>query len=636
MCGINGILSWGKAEKYLNQIQVMNDVLQHRGPDDEGVYTDNDILLGHRRLSIIDLSVNGKQPMSNYEKTVWVVQNGEIYNFRDLKKILEDSGHQFKSVSDTEVIIHGYEQWGTKLFEKLDGMFAFGLWDKIKKKLFLVRDGCGIKPLFYFLDDKNLVFSSEIKGLLASGLVDRKINPQSLSNFLSLFYVPGTESIIEKVKQVSAGSFIEFKEDNIPEHKRHWELYNGKQQEISKRKDGQIFEQIRNEISISVDKSLISDVPVSLLLSSGLDSSIILNELKNIERSDIETITIGFKDKSYDESKIAKRFSSDFGFKNNSFIMPGFIETEVLEKLVYHLDSLNANPCILAEYYYFQRAAEKFKVTLMGSGNDELFAGYPTYIADQYRKYYGVLPLFIRKQAFLFAQKLPVKDKKYSFDYFAQKFTEGSLFHKEKSHYWWRTIFSDEEKRAILRKDLVGENNIKIDSYYTYDKYFEKMDRKLSFEEQSLYSDFYLFLIDNANMEVDQLSMAFSLEARPPFLTKRFVEFAFSIPYDLKLRGRETKYCLKRAYGNILPDYILNRKKHGLVSPLGHLFKDGMKDFVYGYLLSGAMSEYFNRGYIEYLLKRQIKGQQNNTFKLFSLLCFAIWQKHFITGKHQN
>ncbi len=630
MCGINGIFSKNHAGDYYPNVQRMNNAIRHRGPDDEGIYQDRDIVLGHRRLSIIDLSKHASQPMTNKRQTLWVVFNGEIYNFPDLRQQLESKGHTFFSRSDTEILLHGYEEWGEQLFNKLEGMFAFGLWDKEARRLFLVRDGCGIKPIFYVFDDQKLVFSSEIKGLLASNLVERSINPQSLSNYLSLFYVPHPETILEHVKQVPPGSFLIFSVDSPPKTHTFWDIKQSIMEPASVRSEDQLYEQLREEVSLTVKNAIISDVPISLLLSSGIDSSILLCELKQLGHPEIETVTVGFKEASYDESHIAQQYADESGFINTSFVMDEVEIARLLEKIIYHQDSLNGNPCIFAEYFCYQQAAQKGKVTLLGSGNDELFAGYSTYLADEFRAYYALLPHFLKQFCVTLAHYLPVREKLYSLDYVAQKFTEGSLFHRAKSHYWWRTIFSDSEKRALLKPDFLQKQEVLLDSFYTHERHYHEVQNMVSFEEQSLYTDFYLFLIDNANLKMDQLSMAFSLEARPPFLTKRFVEFAFSLPYHYKRRGRTTKYCLRKSYQHILPKYILQRKKRGLVSPLYFLFKNEFKTFFCDYVFSTSLAECFHLDYIEELLNRHLQTRQNNSYKLFALLVFAIWKKHFI------
>jgi asparagine synthase (glutamine-hydrolysing) len=422
-----------------------------------------------------------------------------------------------------------------------------------------------------------------------------------------------------------------FSFNHEPKHIKFWDLKNLDGAQRTFTSEAQLYEQLREEIAMTVKKSLISEVPVSLLLSAGLDSSIILHELKNLDQSEqIQTVTVGFNELSYDESQVAKRFATELGFQNTTYLMQETDVPDMLENMVFHLDALNGNPCIFTEYFSFQHAAQKGKVTLTGSGNDEILAGYSTYIADNYRRYYGILPYFLRKWAVSMAQYLPTRDSQYSFDYLAQKFTEGSLFPRPKSHYWWRTIFSDDEKQRLFKREFLRDNPIAFDAFSTYETCYSQVQDSLSFENQNLYADFYRFLIDNANMKVDQLSMAFSLESRPSFLTKRFVEFVFSLPYDFKLRGKQTKYCLRQGYQNRLPDYILHRKKQGSIAPLGFLFRDNMKALLFEVLLSDAWSEMFNLEYIENLLERQIQRRQNNSYKLFALLIFAIWKKHFI------
>ncbi|MBF0465647.1 MAG: asparagine synthase (glutamine-hydrolyzing) [Nitrospirae bacterium] len=629
MCGICGVVSFDRACRN-ETLDQMTDILSHRGPDGRGTYTDDYAGLGHRRLSILDLSDAGRQPMCSESGKLWIVFNGEIYNFKQLRSILEAKGYRFKSNSDTEVVLNGYEYWGTEVFSKLDGFFALALWDKKQKKLVLARDCCGVKPLFLSCNSKFIVFSSELKGILASGLISKQRDYQSLSNYLSMFYVPGPNTILKDVKQVAAGTYMVFEPGREAIAVSYWSIINAKNLTLPKQPE-QIYELIRDAAAKAVDSSLVADVPVSLLLSSGLDSSIMLSELKRLGRDDIETITVGFKETSYDESKIANRFATEMGFKHTSVIMPYGEAAEVLQHIIYYLDALNANPCIIPEYLYFKETSQRYKVTLMGSGNDELFAGYNTYIADNYRKYFGMLPYTIRKMIAAATRYIPVSDEKYSFDYLAQKFAAGSLYHKKKSHYFWRTIFSDEEKELLLRKDLVADSGLNTDSYDdTYGKLFDVAG--LSFQEQALYADFHMFLIDNANMEVDQLSMALSLEARPPFLTKNFVELAFAIPYSLKLKGHKTKYCLREAYKGILPQYLLDRKKHGLVSPLNFLFNKSMTKYLDGYLLSDTMAEYFDLKFIKKLMENHLERKQNNSYKLFTLLCFSLWHQIFIDG----
>ena len=551
MCGISGILSAGNGLNLRSRVEKMNSVLRHRGPDGEGLFADEDIALGHRRLAIIDLTSSARQPMSDDSEHAWVVFNGEIYNYSYLRKALETKGYVFRSESDTEVIVHGYLEWGEGVFTKLEGMFAIGLWDAQERLLYLARDGCGIKPLFYSCGPKGVVFSSEIKGILASGLLEPEVNLQSLSDYLSLFYVPAPDTIVKDVRQLEPGSFLRIGLDGDFRIQKFWDLADAGEQVF--RDPGELHDLIQQEASTAVRNALVADVPVSLLLSSGLDSSVILSELERCGRSDVETLTIGFEEESYDEGAVAGELAEDFGFSNRQVLMDRSDISGVMSKLVYHLDMLNANPCVLAEYFYFKEVARTHKVTLMGSGNDELFAGYPTYFADAMRKPLDMVPVAIRRWMATQCRRLPASDRKYAFEYLAKKFTSGCVYNREKSHYWWRTIFEDMEKDSVLNDSLVGRTQLNLDAFAHYDRVINRVHERLSFENQMLYADFNLFLIDNANCEVDQISMAFSLEARPPFLSKRFASFAFGIPYSEKLRNRKTKHCLRQAYKNRLP-----------------------------------------------------------------------------------
>ena len=627
MCGISGILNAGAGFSMRANVEKMNAALRHRGPDGEGVFVDANIALGHRRLAIIDLTTAGHQPMSDPEQRVWVVYNGEVYNYLDLKKALEGKGHVFHSQSDTEVIIHGYLEWGEGVFSKLEGMFAIGIWDASKRVLFLARDGCGVKPLFYSLDDaRRLTFSSEIKGVLASGLVESEIDLQSLTDYLSFFYVPGPETILKRVRQIEPGSFMRFGIDGKSETKKYWDISEAKKQEFSGEEE--LYHAIREEASVGVRGALASDVPLSLLLSSGLDSSVILAELKRCGRTDIETITIRFEEESYNEGVVAARLANEFGFSNRQVSMSQEGLTDAMTKLVYHLDMLNANPCVLAEFFYFQEVAKRFKVTLMGSGNDELFAGYPTYYADRIRKNCEWIPVQVRAWIGKLCRFLPASDKKYAFEYLAKKFTSGWVYEPQKSHYWWRTIFEDEEKEKLFSDSLEGPKGFVHDAFWKYDRTLARVKDRLSFEDQMLYSDFNCFLVDNANCEVDQLSMAFSLEARPPFLSKRFASFAFGIPYADKLRNGTTKLCLRRAYEDLLPPYIIKRKKQGLVAPVHRIVGD--EEFTNDHLLTTRMKQYFDSDYIQLLLKEQAARRHNHSYRLYALLTFAIWESLFI------
>lgn len=627
MCGFAGMVDLAGAPVDERVVRRMTRTLAHRGPDDEGYHFAPGIGLGHRRLSILDLSPSGRQPMANEDGTVWVAFNGELYNFRELRRDLERHGHRFGSESDTEVLVHGYEQWGDGCWERLDGFFALALWSATERRLVLARDPFGVKPLFYTVQDGRIIFGSELKALLASGLVERAVDLQSLSHFLSYAYTPGPAAILRNVRHVSPAETIAF-EPGAQRSRRFWRLPLDRPFDASR--ETEIYEQLREECRVAVEKSLVSDVPVGLLLSGGIDSNIILNELLALKYPDVQSITVGFRQDTFDEASIAERRLRELGLNGHVTFVEDHDVQSIFDRMIYHVDCLNANVASLAEYYIFEVAARKLKVALAGMGNDELFAGYPTYVADRLRPYYRMLPGFVRRAARASAARLPPSGRKYGFDYLARKFTEGAEYDPLKSHYWWRTFFTPEEKRALIRPEAAA--SIDLDGYAPYERaYAEAGDT--SREEQILYGDLQMFCIENANILLDNLSMAFSVEVRPPFLTKRFVEFAFRVPYRLKLRGRTTKYALREAYRNRLPSHVVDLRKSGLVSPISQLLQGPLREMMEGSLAAAAATHpYLDDGYCRALWRDHLGGRRDNSLVLYALLTYFRWYDRFIAA----
>ncbi len=628
MCGVCGIIDFSGKKVDPSRIRKMATLLEHRGPDDEGIFCKDNVGIGHRRLAILDLTQAGHQPMTNEDNTIWIVFNGEIYNFNELKTKLTHLGHKFKSCSDTEVIIHGYEEWGTSCWEKLDGMFAFALWDERKEELYLVRDPFAIKPLYWTQQNNAIIFASEIKSILGSGMVDRRVNYSTLSNFFTYFYTPGPETMIEDVFHVKPGRAITFSKKNVSEH-RYWRLRPNESLKSVKFDD--LLDMLKAECRHAVKKSLVSDVPVGLLLSSGLDSNIILSELLNLKCRDLQTITVGFRESSFDEASLVKKTVGNLGIKSHIVYTEDHDIPAVFDHMVYHQDSLNANVANLPEYLIVKAASKYAKVVLAGAGNDELFAGYSTYMADKIRPYYLLFPRFIRNLIGKLAGRLPQREYKYSLDYLFRKFVEGAEYSPQKSHYWWRTIFTDEAKKELFAGHA-SLSTTASDSFLIYKRYYDEVEKEFSFSAQSLYADFFLFCNENANMMVDNLSMAFSLEVRPPFLTKRFVEFAFNIPYNIKLKGNITKYCLRKAYSKNLSKRIVNSKKSGLVSPVSQLIRGPLKDMIYDTFAGASKYGYLNKPYIDRLLSDHMSGRKNYAFHIYLLFTFMRWHEIFISS----
>lgn len=626
MCGIAGVIDFSGAPVDQDVVRRMTRTLAHRGPDDEGYHFEPGVGLGHRRLSILDLSACGHQPMCNENGTVWVAYNGEIYNFRELKRELSQHGHTFRSESDTEVLIHGYEQWGDACWERLDGFFAVALWDRKERRLVLVRDPFGIKPLFYAARGERVVFGSELKALLASGFIDRTVDLQSLSHYFTYAYTPGPDAIIAGVRHVPPGESVTLT-PAATKARRFWALrLNGRLDTAS---DADIYEQLREECKLAVERSLVSDVPVGLLLSGGIDSNIILTELTSIGYPDIQSITVGFRQDSFDETSVAKRRLRELGLHGHVTFVEDHNVGDIFDTMIYHVDCLNGNVASLAEYYIFQVAATKLKVALAGMGNDELFAGYPTYLADRLRPYYRMLPDFVRAATRATAARLPPSGKKYGIDYLARKFTEGAEYDALKSHYWWRTFFTPADKLGLFRPEAA--RTIDVDSYDMYDRFYRAMPDAPA-EERILYADLQMFCIENANILLDNLSMAFSVEVRPPFLSKRFVDFAFQIPYRLKLRGKTTKYVLRKAYTGRLPDHVVKRRKSGLVSPISQLLQGPLREMTEASFAAASKHSYLDHRYCQALLDEHFAGRRDNSLMLYALLTYFRWYDRLIEG----
>jgi len=624
MCGIYGIINYRENGNDIRDLRLMGDVLLHRGPDDRGDYQDDTVLLGHNRLSIIDLSPSGRQPMSNEDGTIWITYNGEIYNFKKLQSNLKRY-HVFKSKTDTEVIIHAYEEYGENLWNMLEGMFAFCLWDSRCQTVYMVRDHYGIKPLYYSFMNESLIFSSQIKGILSLRNFDISYNYQSLSNYFSLFYIPGPETVVKNIEQLQAGCFLKYESGAsqlIRYHKLNFNINNDYS-------ENQLIEEIPEKIHASVKSSLVSDVPVGLLLSGGIDSNILLTEMSDLYTDKMMTFTLGVEESSYDESNFVKDRLKDFNCEHHINMLHYEDFDNQLTDITCAVDCLNANPGLIMISQFLKLASQYSKVSIMGSGGDELFAGYPTYKADHYLKYFKLFPPYFRNFLLRIFANLPVSYRKYSFDYVLKKFLEGSMYNQEKAHYWWRTIFSDDEKKNLFDADLLKDENIIIDSSYKYSERFNEIDS--SFENKALYSDFYLFLGDNALTLADHLSMHYSLEVRPPMLDQNFVDYVLTIPYYFKYNGKTTKYLLKKAYENRLSKELIARKKHGVVAPLGLLFKKKLKSYIQDQLSADNVKRmpFINTNYVHKVLEDHFDGCQDNGYKIWCLLCLSKWNDMF-------
>ncbi|MFC1509657.1 asparagine synthase (glutamine-hydrolyzing) [Candidatus Omnitrophota bacterium] len=632
MCGICGKISLNKTIDE-NLIKKMCSALVYRGPDDEGVRVfdsatsrsrSNNICigLGHRRLSVIDLSPKGHQPMSNEDGTVWIVMNGEIYNFPDLRETLEKRGHRFKSHSDTEVIIHLYEEKGIECLSDLRGPFAFALWDEKKGALFLARDRVGKKPLYYTYRNGTLIFGSEIKAMLQDPEVTAEVNKNKLSDYLTYGYIPTPESMFKGIMKLPPAHFMVYEKGDIRMEK-YWELDFSKKIKLS---DGECCDKILDLLEEATRIRMISDVPLGAFLSGGIDSSAVVYMMSKLSSRPVKTFSIGFEEEEYSELKFAKIIANKFGTEHKEHIVrPKAIE--ILPKLVWHYNEPYADSSALPSYYVAKMTRHDVTVALNGDGGDECFGGYERFMAAKFAEYLKIAPSnLLRFIAGRLPESLGLKDFKTRLKRFLLM---ASRPYRER-HYNWVGIFRDEEKENLFSEGFKKEISNKSSFYYLNNAFDECKSKDIV--DLVMSTDIKTSLLDDLLVKMDIATMANSLEGRSPFLDHKVMEFAASIPSSMKIKGTRLKYMLKKALKNKLPDEILGREKMGFGVPLDSWFRGELKDYSHEMLLSDRCIKrgYFKREALKGILDRHLSGKVNNGARIWSLLFLELWHRMFI------
>ncbi len=631
MCGIAGFItndSLGRkeAEKVILEMCLS---IKHRGPDDYGTYFEGfdkedplKVVFGHNRLSIIDLSKFAHQPMTNEDGSIWVTYNGEIYNFLELRQVLAQKGHKFISKCDTEVIIHGYEEWGEECLQRFNGMFAFAIWDNKKRSLFLARDRMGKKPLYYTQFGGNFVFASEPKAILKYPKFNRRLDRLSLQKYLLYEYVPSPSTIYENIKRLDAGNFILFNEDKAIIQKRYWSL------DFNKKKYADTSSQLKSDLKSSVKNRLISDVPLGVFLSGGIDSSAITYLMSELKPSkDIKTFTIGFEDKSFDEALYARQLAEMFHTDHHEKILDPKAMLRIIPEIANFLDEPLADASIIPTYLLSKFTKEYVTVALGGDGGDELFAGYETFQAHKIANIYKKLPAFLRGffyQAFL---KLPVSLNNMSLDFKLKQFLRGIEFDlPARNQAWLGSFLPVEQKSLILEPDLKNGELFRDIEDSLKDCNAKNYIDLLTY----LYCKFYL--ADDILTKVDRASMANSLEVRAPFLDYKFVEFALSLDPYSKLHNFESKYILKRSLKNDLPHKIISRSKKGFGIPIGKWINSDLKDLFMDTLSTDKIKREgnFDSEYIQNLLEEHHDLTKDNRKKLWTLFIFELWHDNWL------
>ena len=625
MCGICGLYNLDGRPVEKGLIERMNSTLIHRGPDDDGYHIDGHIGLGHRRLSIIDLNT-GKQPIYNEDNTKVIVFNGEIYNFLELKEKLELKGHQFKTKTDTEVILHGYEEWGAECVNYFRGMFAFAVWDDKNNTLFLARDRLGIKPLYYCFDGRRIIFASELKAILEDPIVSRNLNFEALSDYLSFGYIPSPKTIFCSIQKLPAGYFL-IQSGNKQVLKQYWDLKFQPDVQVS---EDSFCDCILETLEESIRMRLISDVPLGAFLSGGVDSSLVVALMSRLTKESVVTNTIGFTESEFSELEYAKETSTLFDTRHHEYMVdPDAVE--VVNRLSWNFDEPFADSSAIPTYYVSGMTRQNVKVALSGDGGDENFAGYRRYYFDRLENYIrSALPEFFRRKFIGTLAEIYPKA-----DWLPRMFRAKTLLtnvSRDPVYGYFNSMsyFLPEMKDRILNPDLKKKLH-NYDSIEVFKNYYEKCNSKDALT-RTQYVDFKTYLVDDILTKVDRAGMANSLEVRVPILDHKFVELIATIPSGLKLNGKISKYIFKKAAVRLLPDDILSRKKMGFVVPVGQWLKKELRPLVQETILSKEFKErsFFDTNYVHWLWKQHISGIRDFTQPLWALLCFELWAKRFM------
>ncbi|MDR1486256.1 MAG: asparagine synthase (glutamine-hydrolyzing) [Planctomycetaceae bacterium] len=651
MCGICGAV-WSRFGQPIELpiLDVMTDILAHRGPDDRGTFLDNGIALGHRRLAILDLTELGRQPMHNPNKTVYVVFNGEIYNFESLRRNLIATGYKFKSESDTEVIIHLYEEYGENFLTYLNGMFAIAIWDTQQKRLILARDRLGKKPLFYRTEpntepntdyylihkskyEKNLygvnrlIFASELKSILTIPNIPREIDPYSIDDYLTYQYIPHPNTIFRGIAKLPPAHYAIWQNGNF-HIKQYW--HPAWNQEDEKYSLDEWKEQLRELVIDAVKIRLRSDVPVGAFLSGGIDSSITAGIMQQINPQPIHTFNIGFQQKEYDESPYAKQLADKFGTIHHQFTVTPDID-ELLPRLIWHYDEPFADSSAIPTMLLCEMTRREVTVALSGDGGDEMFAGYDRYRAVQYGNIVAKLPLFLRRFLVDKIQPLiPTSTKQRSLLRRSKRFLETLAMHPLERYLQWIAIFNRERRRQLYTDGFEAG----ISDYDSLEilRQAESCCLRRDFCSRISFVDMQTYLPCDILTKVDIASMASSLECRAPLLDYRIAELSVRMPLKYKIVGGCGKYILRDVFRDLLPVNIERRRKMGFGVPIDHWFRNELKDKVRDVLLDKKTIERgcFQKKYITQLLNEHFNNQFDHAYRIWSLFVLELWTRNTI------
>ena len=630
MCGITG---WANLDSRALPPEGARDLLHamcermvHRGPDSEGLFVTNNVALGMRRLAIIDL-VTGEQPVFNEDRSVAVVLNGEIYNYRELLYALEKRGHSFRSASDTEVLPHLYEEYGDAMVRELNGMFAFALWDSKRRRLLIARDRFGEKPLYWGVFDNTLLFASEPKVLLAHPAVKPSLNLNALRQYLSFDYIPAPLSIYDGINKLPAAHKLTL-EDGRVNVERYWQLSYKTAQPVPT--ENEAAEHLRELLADAVRMRLVSDVPLGVLLSGGVDSSTIAALAVKASTEAVKTFSISFAEASFDESTYARRVAKFLNTDHHEERLSANLAANLVSEIGAWMDEPFSDPSLVPTYLLSRFTRKHVTVALGGDGGDELFAGYPMYVGHRWAEIYKHVPAaFSRGVVEPFIRLLPVKTKNLSFDYKALRFVTGVKYDTVARHHIWFGSFTPDEQQQVLTPEALAASDGEI--YADARRIADECDH-LDVVTRMQSVDTRLYLAEDILTKVDRASMAVSLEVRAPFLDPRVAEFAASLPCNYKLRRLKTKYILKKAVHEMMPPFVTRRSKKGFGVPVAEWLKDKLRPLARDLLSPERVRRagVFNPEYVARLQSEHERGVANHRKLLWTLLMFELWHESFV------
>jgi len=623
MCGICGILHDDHKKRVDREVlTAMNRTMIHRGPDDEGYFVSGNLGLAMRRLSIIDL-VTGHQPMETEDGSVVAVCNGEIYNFKELKKDLELRGCRFKTQSDAEVIPYLYREYGDDFLGRLDGMFGLAVWDSRLKRLIIARDRMGKKPLYWSHSNGIFLFASELKAILAHPQAPRSIDRKAVAKYLAYQYIPAPRSIMDGIGKLGPGEFLSIHEGAI-KFSRYWDVPLEEFSHLHSERE--LENELYSLLKKAVERRLISDVPLGVFLSGGIDSSTIVAMMSELrDPKSIKTFSIAFAEKSFDESTYAREVAHHFGTDHyEETLTPGGL-LDLLPEVSAFLDEPMADYSIVPTYALSKFTRKHVTVALGGDGGDELFAGYPTFKADRYAKIYRLIPRFVRDGLISpLVDSLPASEKDISFDFKAKQFVKAAGLKDPKRHFIWMGAFSPEEQVDLWQGPPPQGIFDDVKRYWQLSEGTSEGNRILYLYEK-------LYLQEDILVKLDRASMATSLEVRAPFLDTHVVEFVSRLPYSYKLRGMTLKYLLKKTIGKKLPRGIARRAKKGFGIPVAKWFKGELKGLLTDELAEDKIRRegFFKPEVVGGLVDEHLKGKANHRMKLWAMLIFELWLKRW-------